>query len=155
MATSRPNLFERTMVLAVSGNHEELEQLQRLFTESSWMLQALGTLADAKRWLGQNPAPVVLCASQLPDGDWKDMLQVTAQIDPSPNLVVASRLADNRLWAEVLNLGGYDVLPLPTNAAEMFRTLSGAWRNWKARSDVEAIGLSPPELDRTALTGPR
>src|SRR5215471_17018409 len=42
-------------ILAVSGNHEELEQLQRLFTESSWTLQVLGTLAEAKRWLRTKP----------------------------------------------------------------------------------------------------
>ena len=126
-------------ILAVSGNHEELEQLQRLFTESSWTLQVLGTLAEAKRWLRQNPVPVSLCAPQLPDGDWKGMLRVTEQIDPSPNLVVASRHADDRLWAEVLNLGGYDVLPLPAHALDTFRTVSGAWHNWKARSDVEAL----------------
>ena len=127
------------MVLAVSENHEELEQLQHLFAESNWTLQVLGSLAEAKRWLKQNPVPVVLCAPQLPDGNWKGMLEVTEQIDPAPNLVVASRHADDRLWAEVLNLGGYDVLPLPAHASDMFRTLSGAWRNWKARSDVEAL----------------
>jgi len=127
------------MVLAVSGDRQELEQLQHLFTESSWMVQALGSLAEARKWLRQNAVPVVLCAPQLPDGDWKDMLRVTEQIDPSPNLVVASRHADDRLWAEVLNLGGYDVLPLPAHALDTFRTVSGAWHNWKARSDVEAL----------------
>jgi DNA-binding NtrC family response regulator len=132
-------LFERTKILAVSGDREELEQLEHLFTESSWPLKTFGTLAEAETWLRQNPVPVILCAPQLPDGDWKDVLRLTAQIDRSPNVVVASRLADTRLWAEVLNLGGYDVLPLPTNAAEMFRTLSGAWRNWKMWSDVEAV----------------
>src|SRR5215472_9589399 len=89
-----------TMVLAINGKHEELEQLQHLFAESSWTLQVLGTLAEAKRWLRQNPVPVVLCGPQLPDGDWKDMLRVTEQIGASPNLVVASRHADDRLWAE-------------------------------------------------------
>src|SRR5215471_5879986 len=127
------------MVLAVSENHEELEQLQHLFAESNWTLQVLGSLAEAKRWLRQNAVPVVLCTPQLPDGGRKDMLRVTEQIDRSPNLVVASRHADDRLWAEVLNLGGYDVLPLPAHASDTFRTVSGAWHNWKARSDVEAL----------------
>src|SRR5438552_14250965 len=30
--------------------------------------------------------------------------------DPHPFLIVTSRVADHSLWAEVLNLGGYDVL---------------------------------------------
>jgi DNA-binding NtrC family response regulator len=143
MAPRRPirNLFERTTVLAVSGDREELEQLQYLFTRSSWTLQGFGTLAEAEEWLGRNPVPVVLCASRLPDGDWKSMLRVTEQIDPAPNLVVVSRHADDRLWAEVLNLGGYDVLQLPARASDMFRTLSAAWRNWRERGEVEAVGV--------------
>jgi DNA-binding NtrC family response regulator len=126
MALDRPNWFERTVVLAVSGSPEELEQLQRLFAGSSWSLQTVGTVAETEKWLGQNTAAVVLCNAQLPDGDWKDILQLTAQMDGSANLVVASRRADERLWAEVLNLGGYDVLALPANATELFRTVSGA-----------------------------
>jgi DNA-binding response OmpR family regulator len=44
---------------------------------------------------------------------------------------VTSRLADDRLWAEVLNIGGYDVLAKPFVPAEVFRTISLAWLNWK------------------------
>ena len=43
-----------------------------------------------------------------------------------PNLVVTSRLADDRLWAEVLNLGGWDVLSTPFEAAELIRVLFAA-----------------------------
>jgi DNA-binding response OmpR family regulator len=40
--------------------------------------------------------------------------------------VVVSRNADERLWAEVLNLGGYDLLLKPYNANEVRRTIRGA-----------------------------
>jgi hypothetical protein len=46
------------------------------------------------------------------------------------HLVVASQLADGSLWAVVLNLGGYDVLAEPFEAAEVNRTLDSALRNW-------------------------
>ena len=58
---------------------------------------------------------------------------------PLPQSCRSTRPADDKLWAEVLNLGGYDVLPLPAHALDTFRTVSGAWHNWKARSDVEAL----------------
>lgn len=157
MASSRPiGNFEPTTVLAIIGNRDELEQFRRIFTGSSWRLQTVGTVAEAEGWLDQNPALVVLCDAELPDGSWKDILRATAQMDHSPNLVVVSPLADDRLWAEVLNSGGYDVLALPANATEMFRTLSGAWRNWKARINIEAVrNIRRSELERTALAGPR
>jgi hypothetical protein len=35
------------------------------------------------------------------------------------------------MWAEVLNLGGYDVLPEPFDGSEVIRILSLAWLHWR------------------------
>lgn len=44
---------------------------------------------------------------------------------PSPPLlIVISRLADEHLWAEALNLGAYDVLAKPLNHTEIVRVLN-------------------------------
>jgi hypothetical protein len=83
--------------------------------------------------LSGNTTPVVLCANQLPDGDWKALLRLADGLAHPPNLIVFTRLADDRLWAEVLNLGGFDVLEFPVNRVELFRAMSGAWRNWRDR----------------------
>jgi hypothetical protein len=50
-----------------------------------------------------------------------------------PLLIVASRLADEYLWAEVLNLGGHDVLAKPFQGAEVQWVLESAWRIWTNR----------------------
>ena len=44
-----------------------------------------------------------------------------------PQLIVADRLADDALWAEVLNLGGYDLLMTPFEPEEVLRVVSMAW----------------------------
>jgi hypothetical protein len=44
-----------------------------------------------------------------------------------PLLVVTSRIADDRLWSEVLNLGGYNVLAKPLNMKEVFHVVGLAW----------------------------
>jgi hypothetical protein len=44
--------------------------------------------------------------------------------------VVASRHADENLWGEVLNLGGYDVLIKPFDCSEVTRVVGMAWRHW-------------------------
>jgi DNA-binding response OmpR family regulator len=63
-------------------------------------------------------------------------------------LIVTSDLADDRLWAEALNLGAYDVLAKPFRAAEVFRTVSLAWRQWK-----DSFGNIPAKHDnRRVLT---
>jgi DNA-binding response OmpR family regulator len=47
--------------------------------------------------------------------------------------MVTSRLADERLWAEALNLGAYDVLAKPFDGREVIRILSLAWQHWQDR----------------------
>ena len=41
--------------------------------------------------------------------------------------------ADERLWAEALNLGAYDVLAKPFDRTEVMRVVSMAWMHWSAR----------------------
>jgi len=49
----------------------------------------------------------------------------------SPLLIVTSRLADERLWPEVLNVGGWDVLAKPFDRKEVIRVVESAWRHWQ------------------------
>jgi DNA-binding response OmpR family regulator len=72
--------------------------------------------------------PVIVCERDLPDGTWKDILGDTAEFPNPPALVVTSRLADDYLWAEVLNLGGYDLLAKPFSESEVKRVLAAALR---------------------------
>jgi hypothetical protein len=54
---------------------------------------------------------------------------------------VASRLADDKLWVDVLNLGGSDVLALPFDHDEVIRSVSLAWREVQ---DPAAAGRQGP-----------
>jgi DNA-binding response OmpR family regulator len=69
-------------------------------------------------YLSGAESPVVICERSLPDGDWKDLLGKT------PRLIVTSHVADGALWAEVLNLGGYDVLAQPFDELEVRRVVA-------------------------------
>jgi len=83
--------------------------------------QALGHLTDSR-------ISVVICEALLPDGNWKDLLARMASAQASPVLVVTSKVADESLWAEVLNLGGYDVLAQPFDREEVARVVRSAVR---------------------------
>ena len=64
------------------------------------------------------------------DGTWKDILQAMATLSGRPLLIVTSRLADDYLWVEVLNLGGYDVLAKPWHHKEVARAIASALEHW-------------------------
>jgi DNA-binding response OmpR family regulator len=49
-------------------------------------------------------------------------------------LIVTSRLADEQLWAEALNLGAHDVLAKPYDHREVTWALYAAWQRWQQRN---------------------
>ena len=67
-------------------------------------------LEEALACVQEHDVSVVICERDLPDGSWHALLAASAEIPDRPMPIVCSRLADHDLWAEVLNLGGYDVL---------------------------------------------
>ena len=81
--------------------------------------------------LRSSRVPVVLCDSQL---DWRQLLDLLRGLPEPPFLIVTSRLADDRLWSEALNLGAYDVLAKPFDSNEVTRVLAMAWMRWSERS---------------------
>jgi len=53
-------------------------------------------------------------------------------------LIVTSRLADECLWAEALNIGAYDVLAKPFDRNEVRRSESLACLHWNDKQHKDA-----------------
>lgn len=123
-------------VLAVNLSHEDLASLKAIFSHSRWGLYQAKSCAEVVSFLDLYTIPVIITEESLPDGTWRDLLAHGASLRNPPKLIVASAAyrADDRLWAEALNLGAYDVLGMPFRAAEVFHSVSLAWRRWKDRS---------------------
>lgn len=64
----------------------------------------------------------------IADRDWREFLASTSAYDDAPTVIVTAPFADEPLWAEVLNLGGYDVLAQPFDSNEVSRIVQGAFR---------------------------
>jgi DNA-binding response OmpR family regulator len=114
-------------ILSISTAPEDHHQLSKILKECRWQVSKAGTCKEAVSRLYRKRMPVVICSSDLPDGTWRDVLhQINALADP-PFLIVTSRLADDYLWAEVLNLGGYNVLAKPFRESEVKHVVSSVW----------------------------
>jgi len=91
--------------------------------------------------------PVVICQHSLPDGDWKLLLAGLDRIDVRPSLIVSSRLADDRLWAEVLNLGAFDLLlGAPFEPEEVLRVTESAWCAQNSAARRRAVRRGGPVI---------
>ena len=95
-------------------------------------------MAQAAAILRAQPSVVLICEAVLADGTWKELLDHTLALDPPPPLMVTATHADDQLWMEVLNCGGYNVLAQPLNERELFDSVSLAWRH---RKDRPPLGL--------------
>ena len=118
-------------VLAVSPHAEDHACLRAIFGHSNWEIFEAHACQEAMSFLRKNRMAVLVCERDLPDGNWKTLLDSLSVLPHPPLLVVTSRDADDRLWAEVLNLGAYDVLSKPFDRSEVTRIISLAWLHWK------------------------
>jgi len=116
--------------LFVSPHDEDQWALIHILRPQGWAVDTARTCAEAMRSLDFELAPVVIVESQLADGTWKTLWNRLMRMEFPPKVIVTARLADEKLWAEVLNLGGFDVLAQPFNASEALRCIGLACQHW-------------------------
>jgi len=120
-------------VLLVSPLEGDRQSLGGIFAHTNWRLTTAHTLDRAVSSLRSGRYALVICERTLQQGTWKDLLERTLAM-PSPPLVLVTGLhPDDRLWAEAINLGAYDVLPKPFDRQEVVQVVSAAWLQWRSR----------------------
>ena len=129
-------------IVLVSPSVSEALPLQRILARAQSTVTWFPTCRAALAFLREHPAGVVVSQTEMTDGCWKDLLDALSRFTPPPNLIVSSRLAEDRLWAEVLNLGGYDVLLTPFEREEALRVCQAAGRAWQRKRSEISIPLS-------------
>lgn len=128
-------------ILLIGPPDARRRTLRGILASPQWEVQEARTCREALGILEDRPVAVAICDTEVPDGGWQALLaQLQARAKP-PFLIVSSRLADERLWAEVLNLGGYDVLAQPFDSHEVLRVARMAWMAW-SRGPAHALNLS-------------
>jgi DNA-binding response OmpR family regulator len=123
------------MLLLVGAVEDDSDGRTSHFAQFPWHTQRAQGCREARPLIRRNLPRVIVSERDLPDGDWKDILGLAAARKDPPVVIVTSRLADESLWSEVLNLGGYDVLAKPLDRSEVQRTIKLAWQHWANRGD--------------------
>lgn len=75
---------------------------------------------------------LVVTEAELPDGSWRDLVSAFSERPAPPRVVVVTRLADESLWSDVLETGGFDLLPAPSDRKELGRVLELAATEFQA-----------------------
>ena len=129
---SHPNVEDSARrVLVVSSAAEDRRSLARMLASHTCGQYWTATVRGAAEWLNRSSANVVICDDRLPDGHWQELWEhLRRQPDP-PVFIVSAAWNDAHLWAEVPNLGAYDVLVKPYQKSEVTRILQHACRRFE------------------------
>lgn len=121
--------------LLVGDYGEDRGLVRNTFRKLDWRLLEARDARRALQRLGRNPVEVVIAQGGPAGSGWQMLLDALRELADPPQLVVTSRTADDHLWSEVLNRGGYDVLPQPLDREELERVIDGAARHCRSVRD--------------------
>lgn len=121
-----------TPIVVAGPFDEHFLRLLEILKPTEWAVYWSATGAEAMATLRRGDVPVVLCESKLPDGGWRGLIAEVESLVRPPRIVVTTVCANRRLWAEVLNLGAYDLLLKPYDADEVIHVVTCACQFWMA-----------------------
>src|SRR4051812_37480475 len=113
----------RSRILFISGHRDDARNLSRMLQNLPLALEHVSSLQQARAMLQQEDYDVILTEANVPDGTWLDVLHLAREVPRDLEVIVTDPQADARLWAEILNLGAYDLLAQPFYAPEVRRIL--------------------------------
>jgi DNA-binding NtrC family response regulator len=110
-------------ILIVCPFPEHHAIIERVLQSTKWAIHHAASCREAAMFLAENQPEAVICERTLPDGSWEDIWRYTKQLSQKSSLIVSCRLADEHLWAEVLNAGGFNVVGQPFDEEELLRVV--------------------------------
>jgi DNA-binding NtrC family response regulator len=82
---------------------------------------AAGDFRDAQMKLQEQSYDLLFVDAELPGGPWHRLLPAVLASGKNCEVIVCSRCGDEKLWAEVLQRGAYDLVAEPFEEEEITR----------------------------------
>ena len=82
---------------------------------------AAGDYRDGQMKLQEQSYDLLFVDAELPGGPWHRLLPAVVASGKNCEVIVCSRFGDERLWAEVLQCGAYDLIAEPFEEGEVTR----------------------------------
>ena len=102
-------------------------RLLKFLAETASEVASAENVKEAQEKLsGPDRFSLTFVDSDLPDGSWRDVLQFIVASRAGCEVVVCARCGDERLWAEVIQCGAFDLVPEPFEQQEVNRIVRSA-----------------------------
>ncbi len=122
----------RTNVVALVVSDEDRKVLRSISDRESVEIHFAESRVDAWDALTRLNSPLVLYDRDWPDAEWRTTVQAFSSSSHRCCVILASRVADDYLWQELIRCGGYDLLTKPFRPDDVARALRLALSYWKS-----------------------
>jgi len=107
-------------IILVSGEDTLMPELNRVLDPCPLEIRTLKGYLEAANEIGRCSIPnVIFTDVHLPDGDWKQVLQMASQAPARTEVILVSRYVDVRLYLDALEAGAFDFIVPPFHTVEL------------------------------------
>ena len=97
-----------------------------ILEQSGMEVYVVGNFRDAQQKLADQSYDLLFVDAELPGVSWQHLVEFLCSSGKNCEVIVCSRCGDERLWAEVLQYGAYDLIPEPYDEREVARIAESA-----------------------------
>jgi len=113
-------------LLVITADFEYYTRLSQAATAAGWSIRAASTVEEAIPHVQSGAFPLIVYDGDA-NGDWRGAFDRIRSVSSSVCLVLASLVTDPYLWEEVIQRGGFDVIPRLAAREELINKLRFAW----------------------------
>jgi len=122
------DMQNRLKVLVACSDLESGRQLRECLSQCGLDPIPSSTVKEARAILSRQSIPLVICATDLADGTFRDLLRAAEIAAPQVPVVVASHGESTAEYLEAMEMGAFDFIACPCRRAELEWIVSNALR---------------------------
>jgi DNA-binding NtrC family response regulator len=120
----------------VSNDGDYRRRIGTLFEAHGWRLHCANDLRETRSLLQNRAIPIAVVDGDAASPSWREVMSDLSHLPcrNTPRLIVTSCHVDDALWAEVLNLGAYDLLVEPLREKQAGWVIAQALSDWRRQA---------------------
>jgi len=119
-------------LLIVTSRAEDVSELNEILRGTSWLLTDVSSLDDAVAKLQAAALPIIFYDRGAAGVCWQETIERLIAARKGSCVVLISNVADQYLWEEVVQHGGFDLLPRPFRKDQVLSALAFAHAHLRA-----------------------
>ena len=138
----QPEPEARLRILGLSLLLQDMCVLERLGKQHNWDVRFTSSPRQAFTLASQTHFELILCDRFQPGYPWREVMERFSACSPQSCILLVSPVADEYMWQEVLQRGGYDVLRRPLSDSSTLHAVEAVLRFTSPDSIPSEAGAS-------------